>query len=281
MASIATYCIFCAIIASVPSSIAVGIGRFSGFASSIPAIVALGTFEDLYDQERRIWIVYVHTLTGNMGLVLGPIYSAYVSTYAGWRWVFYISTIVSGVGVIASYFLHESRTGYLIELKVRDTKAALGSDITLRVPRKTRHTFFTFVQESLFRPVLFLVTEPIVICCAVLMTVSFSLIYGLTEGLTVVYTIFGFNENTTFSLSFLPILLGLIFNILPRFYDQHIQTHYRRQKTEETHSSRNESAKSSNSVPSPCHRSLALCLDDTISRPTYPLDSIHARPRSR
>ena len=230
MASIATYCVFCAIVASVGSPIAVGIGRFvTGFASAIPATVAFGTFEDLYNQEHRIWIVYIYTLTGNMGLVLGPIYSSYLSTYAGWRWVFYVSTIVSGLGVVASYFLHESRAGYLLELKVAATKASLGSDTKIRVPRKTHHTLSTFAQESLFRPLLFLMTEPIVICCAVLMTISFSLIYGLTEGLSVVYTLFGFGDSTSSSLSFLAILLGLILNVLPRFYDQRIQTRYRRQ----------------------------------------------------
>lgn len=164
-----------------------------------------------------------------MGLVLGPIYSAYVSTYAGWRWVFYSSTIVSGVGLFASVFLHESRADYLLELKVASTKAAIGFDCTLRVPEKKHINFHTFVHEGLFRPILFLVTEPIVICCAVLMTISFSLIYGLTEGLTVVYTLFGFNESTTSSLAFIPLLLGLILNVLPRCYDQATFTRYRKQ----------------------------------------------------
>ncbi|KAL6714782.1 hypothetical protein ACLMJK_007042 [Lecanora helva] len=223
IASLAVYCIFCAIVAAVPSSIAVGFGRFiTGFASAIPATVAFGSFDDLYDPGTRIWVVYIYTFMGNMGLVLGPIFSAYVSEYAGWRWVFYISTIVSGVGLVASIFLHESRPGYLLELKVASVKAATREDANLRVPEKKHITFQAFVQQALYRPLLFLVTEPIVICCAVLMTISFSLIYGLTEGLTVVYTLFGFNESTTSSLAFIPLLIGLILNVVPRFYDHKI-----------------------------------------------------------
>jgi MFS family permease len=85
MVSIAVYCVACAVVAAVPSSIAVCFGRFiSGAASAIPATVAFGSFDDMFDNHTRIWIVYIYTLSGNCGLVLGPIYSAYVSTYAGW-----------------------------------------------------------------------------------------------------------------------------------------------------------------------------------------------------
>ena len=180
----------------------------------------------MHSSETRIWIVYIYTLAGNCGLVLGPIYSAYVSTYIGWRWVFYISTIVSGFGTFASFFMHETRTGYLLELKVKQIEEQLG-ERKLHVPDKKAFTLRRFATESLFRPLEFLFTEPIVICCTVLMTMSFSLIYGLTEGLTVVYTEFGFSESTTSSLAFLPLLLGLVINILPRVYDQHLFDHYR------------------------------------------------------
>lgn len=56
----------------------------------------------------------------------------------------------------------------------------------------------------------------------------FSLIYGPTDGLTVVYTEFGFAESTTSSLSFIPILLGLLINILPRLHGQRLFTRDRK-----------------------------------------------------
>lgn len=228
ISAITIYCIFSAVIAAVPSDIAVYFGRFiTGFAAAIPATVAFGSFEDMFKSETRIWIVYIYTLAGNCGLVLGPIYSAYVSTYAGWRWVFYVSTIVSGVGIFASMVLNESRVGYLLELKVKAIKKKTGND-TLKVPNKPKVTFSGFLQDSLFRPVTFLVTEPIVFTCSVLMTISYSLIYGLTEGITVVYSEFGFNESTTASLPFLALLVGLILNVIPRFYDQNLFSNYRR-----------------------------------------------------
>ena len=213
-------------VAAVPSYAAVAFGRFiTGAASAIPATVAFGSFEDIHSSETQIWVVYIYTLVGNCGLVLGPIYSAYVSTYLGWRWVFYISTIVSGLGIVASVFLHETRTGYLLELKFKEMQKIMG-DQKLRIPEKKKITLEGFATKRVFRTLQFLFTEPIVICCAVLMTMSFSLIYGLTEGLTVVYREFGFSESTT-SLAFLPLLLGLVINVAPRLYDQHVFEDYR------------------------------------------------------
>ena len=174
-------------------------------------------------------MVFVYTVAGNTGLVLGPVYSAYVTSYAGWRWVFYISTIVSGFGTIASCFLQESRIAYLLEMEHKLTQEKLG-ERSLRAPEKQNYTLRSFAEDCLFRPLKFLLTQPIVLCCALLSTVSYSLIYGLTEGLAVMYTEFGFAESTTSSLSFLPILLGLLLNIIPRLYDQKLFTRYRRKK---------------------------------------------------
>ena len=83
--SAVVYCAFCAVVGAVPSVIAVFFGRFiTGFASAIPATVAFGNFEDMHDSETRIWIVYLYTTCGNGGLVLGPIYAAFIAQAIGW-----------------------------------------------------------------------------------------------------------------------------------------------------------------------------------------------------
>ena len=228
--SITIYCVFSVVVAASPSDVIIAFGRFiSGAASAIPATVAFGSFEDMHSSETRVWVVYLYTLAGNCGLVLGPIYSAYVSIYAGWRWVFYISGIVSGFGIFASIFMHETHIEYLLERKLKEIHKTTG-DGSLRIPARKKITLQDFATDSLLRPLEFLFTEPIVICCAVLMMLSFSLIYGFTVGLMVVYTEFGFKESTSSYLGFIPLLIGLIINVAPRLYDQHVFDHHRRSK---------------------------------------------------
>ena len=53
-------------------------------AAAIPATVAFGNFEDMFDAEMRIWIVYGYTLAGMVGLAMGPIFSSYITEVAGW-----------------------------------------------------------------------------------------------------------------------------------------------------------------------------------------------------
>lgn len=61
------------------------IGRFvTGFVAAIPATIAFGNFDDTHDWEVRIWIVYFYTLCGSVGLVLGPVYAAYVVDTTSW-----------------------------------------------------------------------------------------------------------------------------------------------------------------------------------------------------
>ena len=214
------YCVFSALVSAVPSVYAVGIGRFvTGVASAIPATLALANFEDMHSSGTRIWTVYIYTLVGNCGLVLGPTYSSYVSAYAGWRFVFYISAVLSLLGIAAATLMRETHIDYLLESKVRGIVKSTG-DNSFRIHERKRVTLQALATTGLAHPLQILVTEPIVICCAVLMMISFSLIYGLTEALIIVYTEFGFSESTTSSLAFLPILLGLLINVLPRIYDQ-------------------------------------------------------------
>jgi MFS family permease len=72
------------------ASSAIYIGRFfQGAAAAIPATVAFGNFDDMFDAEKRIWVVYAYTLSGMIGLVMGPIYSSYVLERTNW----YVSPI--------------------------------------------------------------------------------------------------------------------------------------------------------------------------------------------
>lgn len=85
-------------------------------------------------------------------------------------------------------------------------------------------------MTSVYRPLFFLVTEPLVTLCAILCSIAFALFYGETESLTIVYTQeqlspSPFNE-TNASLSFLAVLLGLLLDVLPRFWDHHVYNQY-------------------------------------------------------
>ncbi|KAL5589394.1 hypothetical protein FOVSG1_011261 [Fusarium oxysporum f. sp. vasinfectum] len=225
------FCISSAIVASVPSIIGVYFGRFfQGVAAAIPATVAFGNFDDMYNAEHRIWVVYVYTILGMLGLALGPIYSTYITSSIGWRWVYYISTVVMGATAVACIFTRESNANQLLDKIVKQIREETGiEDIKAGHDEGEKFTIATFAQNALFRPLQFLVTDPLVFFCAILCAIAFGLIYGLTESLTIVYTAPPFNLSQNISsLAFLAIAIGEVLNILPRIYDAYIYKKYRR-----------------------------------------------------
>lgn len=82
--------VFCVMVAAVPpqlnGSVALLIfARFAaGMVSSVPATVAPGSLEDMFDEEQRIWTVSAWTTASNVGVLFGPIYGSYVTAYLGW-----------------------------------------------------------------------------------------------------------------------------------------------------------------------------------------------------
>ncbi|KAH8178650.1 major facilitator superfamily protein [Sarocladium implicatum] len=221
-----------AIVAAVPSVVAVYFGRFfQGVAAAIPATVAFGNFDDMYNAEHRIWVVYLYTILGMLGLALGPIYSTYITATVGWRWVYYISTIVMGVTAVGCLFMRESNANQLLDKITKDIREETGiDDMKPGHAEGGKLTVAAFAQNALFRPLTFLVTDPLVLFCAILCAIAFGLIYGLTESLTIVYTAPPFNfSQTSSSLAFVAIAIGEVLNVLPRFYDAYVYKKYRKQ----------------------------------------------------
>lgn len=135
--------------------------------------------------------------------------------------MFYIATIASGISAVAALFMKESRATSLLDKKVENIRKETGQEDLKTGSSGKKLTFKSFAQDSLFRPLEFLVTEPVVTLCVIICSIAYDLIYGLTESLTIVYEQFGWPEANT-SLAFIAILLGLVLNILPRFYDQYL-----------------------------------------------------------
>ena len=79
------FAVFSLVIAAIRSIIAVFVGRFiTGFLSSIPCIVVVGSIEDMFNAKTRVWLLFVWLTTANAGLVVGPIFASYISYSIGW-----------------------------------------------------------------------------------------------------------------------------------------------------------------------------------------------------
>jgi hypothetical protein len=80
------FCIGCLIIGVWPVPWAIILGRFiSGFFSAIPCVVALGSFENMWNMRARIWLVHLWISGAMLGLAFGPPIAIYTTTsVSGW-----------------------------------------------------------------------------------------------------------------------------------------------------------------------------------------------------
>jgi hypothetical protein len=135
-----------------------------------------------------------------------------------------------GTTAVGCIFTRESNASQLLDKVVKQIREETGiEDIQSGHAKGEKLTVATFAQKALFLPLKLLVTDPLVLFCAIICGIAFGLIFGLTESLTIVYTAppFNFSQNNS-SLAFISIAIGEILNILPRFYDAYIYKKYRK-----------------------------------------------------
>lgn len=96
------FTIACAFAPSLNSLIAF---RFlAGSAGSAPLVLGSGTIADCYPREQRGTAMAVFSMGPLLGPVIGPVAGSFLSQDAGWRWVFRLIAILSGVvGLVGLY----------------------------------------------------------------------------------------------------------------------------------------------------------------------------------
>ncbi|KAI8338548.1 major facilitator superfamily domain-containing protein [Chlamydoabsidia padenii] len=109
---------------SILCGISPNIGAFmtfrllQGIFGSIGMALGGGSCSDLFASHERGSAMSVYMLGTILGPAVAPISGGYISKYLGWRWIFYITTIMGGVLCLLSFFFLQetlyrpSTTGY-------------------------------------------------------------------------------------------------------------------------------------------------------------------------
>lgn len=134
------------------------------------------------------------------------------------RWGFYIAAIIMFVTALASLLLAETRPSAILAKEVEEIKSSTGCVELYSNTRVNTPTLRSFLRQTLFRPLYFYFTEPIVATVVTLGAIAWSLAFIFTESLTVVFSLEGFTEVQT-SLFFIPLLVGIMLSAPVRIRD--------------------------------------------------------------
>ncbi|KAK8001767.1 hypothetical protein PG991_013989 [Apiospora marii] len=187
---------------------------FQGCFGSAPVTNGGGTIADLIPQEKRGGVIAIYALGPILGPVIGPVAGGYLVAGRGWRWVFWVLTIIGGFfAIVSALFLRETYPVVLLQRKTKRLIRETGNR-ALRSKRDSGLTARQLFVRALVRPSKLLFLSPIVLVISLYTGIVYGYQYLMFSTFTYVFQEqYGFPTQSV-GLTFLGIgvgsLLGLV-----------------------------------------------------------------------
>ncbi|KAH9441062.1 hypothetical protein MJO28_015962 [Puccinia striiformis f. sp. tritici] len=192
----------------------------TGLFASAPVTNSGGVVADVWDAVHRHDAISLFTAAVFLGPVIGPLVCSFiVESYLGYRWIFWVLMIGSGVTWIGCLFwLPETYSPILLSRKAKKIRKETGDLKFYSAHEKADYSFKAVVRRTIFRPFEMIFTEPILMFVTIYLALVYGLLYGLFEAFPVIWgEIRGFTPWQT-SLIFVGVGLGSILGAALNIY---------------------------------------------------------------
>ncbi|KAF6833525.1 MFS multidrug transporter [Colletotrichum musicola] len=205
----------CALAPSLPALVAFRF--FEGVGGSGCLTITAGVLGDLFAPHERGRAMSWFQLGPNTAPFIAPIVGGYMTQSIGWRWDFWLCTIMGALVTVASiFFLRESNSRVLIRRKTRRMKTDIGRDDLVSCYADidgASQTEFRYLAQSLVRPLRMLVLFPALLLLSIAGAIYYGLQYLLLVTLAPVFgDVYGFSAGET-GLVYLAIGFGCFFGL--------------------------------------------------------------------
>jgi len=181
----------------------------AGMMGSTPVTIGGGTISDMFRQEERGAAMAIWSIGPLLGPVVGPIVGSYLSNAAGWRWCFWLVTILAGVVTIGMMvFLRETYAPVILARKTKRLQKETGNE-NLRSKMDTGLSPKELLKRSLIRPIKMLLFSPIVFLLSLYMAVVYGYLYLLFTTMTGVFEKTYHFSPSNVGLAYLGIGIGM------------------------------------------------------------------------
>ena len=160
----------------------------AGLAGSCPITIGSGTIADCFRQEERGVVMSAWTLPILLGPTLGPVVGGYLSEYVGWRWNFYLLSIMTAVMfVILLFAIPETYPPVLLERKAKKLRKETGNNDPRAPSELSGRTPGQLLLLNVIRPTKMLVKSPIVFLLSLFIAVIYGYLYIMFSTITIVF----------------------------------------------------------------------------------------------
>ncbi|KAI1360190.1 MFS general substrate transporter [Xylaria arbuscula] len=186
---------------------------FAGISGSGPVTLGAGSVADMFALHERGVAMSIYGLGPLLGPVIGPIAGGYLSEAQGWRWVFWLLAIVSGLAVFLVFLgLSESYEPVLLRRKAHRIIPESGAADVKDAQALKLDSRKVFIQ-AITRPTKLLFLTPNVALFSLYTGVVFGYLYLLFTTVTEVYeSIYHFSQGAT-GLVYIGIGVGALIGI--------------------------------------------------------------------
>ncbi|KAG0649326.1 Cyclopiazonic acid biosynthesis cluster T [Hyphodiscus hymeniophilus] len=211
VASIFLFLVFsicCAVSNSLPMLIVFRL--LAGSVGSTSITISGATVGDLMPPAKRGGYMALMAMGPLLGPVLGPIIGGYLGDAEGWRWIFWLQSIIAGLlFLLGLVFLKETYPVIILERKAAALRKETGNPNLISAlhdglaPRQR-------IKNAIARPLNMLFTEPIVFILSFYVAVLFGYLYlFLTTFPRVFIDQYGFSTRNT-GLTYIGLGVGML-----------------------------------------------------------------------
>jgi MFS family permease len=159
------------------------------YRTDTAAKVGGGVLGDSFRAEERGTASAIYSLAPLLGPAIGPIIGGFVSENTTWRWVFYSTSIATGVVQIAGVlFLRETYGPRILKARAKKIRKATGDPSYQTEEERENKTLSQALQTSLVRPFRLLATQPIIQVLTLYMAYIYGLMYLLLSTFPILWT---------------------------------------------------------------------------------------------
>ncbi|RSL61590.1 hypothetical protein CEP54_006163 [Fusarium duplospermum] len=159
----------------------------AGLAGCCPLTLGAGTLADMISKEKRGAAMSSWVLGPLLGPVVGPIAGGYLSEAKGWRWSFWVVSMVGGAITLASFvFMRETYAYALLEKKTKKLRKETGNP-KLRSALDKGTTTKELFSLAMVRPTKMLLFSPIVFLLSLYMAIIYGYLYLIFTAMPMIF----------------------------------------------------------------------------------------------
>ncbi|KAE8553969.1 hypothetical protein EYB25_002507 [Talaromyces marneffei] len=199
--------ILCAVSVNISMLIVFRLGM--GLSGCVPVTLGAGFIADLMPMEKRGMALAIWTFGPLVGPVTGPVIGGYMGLDTGWRWTFWLVSILGGAATLAGFvFMQETYAPTILKQKAKMLRKSTGRE--MRTKYDKGQTLKQLIASAVTRPLRMLILSPIVLILSIYLSVIYSYSYLLLTTYTEIFEgVYNFNSGEA-GLGYLGLGVGFV-----------------------------------------------------------------------